>query len=96
MILLLQINCIKRDGNFVTEITGLVAPQSSDKQPESRTLRAIDQPFDIRWRRPNVGDAQISIGETIKQHTQIKIKYFLVPDPSNPSKNLLENLPLCK
>lgn len=96
MILLIEIHCIKKEGNFVTEITGMVAPTSSDGIPTRQTLKAIDQPWDLHWRHPDVGTLPIAQGTAIDSHTGNGIKYFLFADPGSPSHNLLEKLQLCE
>ena len=92
MIVFLQINYVKKEGNFVTEITGMVRAQSSDEKPKQQTLKAIDQPWDVHWRHPKFGDKLIKQGTVIDPHTKKETKYFLVVDPNNPSHNLLEDL----
>ena len=93
--LLLKIKCVKKEGNFVTEITGMIAPDASDRQPEQRILRATDQPWDVHWRHPRFGDILIGQGTFTEPHTNRETKYFVALEPPNLTHNLLEDFSNC-
>ena len=92
MRIFLEIECVKKENGLVTEIYGLVAPNSSDKQPTKERLKAI---YAVKvWQiyyKPK-GEKENLIRYPTHQHTVC----FVMQDPENPSKNYLDRFPECK
>lgn len=91
MVILLQIDCIKKQTgtNLIIEITGKVKSQTSGEPPTQQTLKAIDQPYDLHWIHPTLGN--ILIAHYMMNNTEC----FLASDPNDTRHNLLEDLPNC-
>lgn len=90
MVLFLEIECVKRDGNCITAIHGSIAPQSSEQRPTPGTLRAIDEAKGPAWwMHPKHGKLSIMFFKMNGKNC------FFVEDPDDPSHNLLAELPDC-
>lgn len=95
MIKLTKIECVKKDGNFITEISGAVV-NPTDGRPVQKVFRATERPFDLWFRFPNGKEDLIVIQTYLDNRTGKKIPHFILIDPTKHGKNYLEQFQICK
>ncbi|MGI0017155.1 MAG: hypothetical protein ACREA1_00435 [Nitrosotalea sp.] len=95
MIKLIKIECIKKDGNFITEISGTVA-NPTDGKPVPKLFRAMERPSDLWFRFPNGKEDLIVIQAYLDNRTGKKMPHFILIDPAKHGKNYLEQFQICK
>lgn len=95
MIKLIKIDCVKKDGNFITEISAVVA-NPTDGKPVQKLFRAMERPSDLWFKFPNGKEDMIVIQAYLDNRTGKKIPHFILIDPSKHGKNYLEQFPICK
>lgn len=92
---LIQIVCIKKDGTFITEISGAVA-NPTDGKPVQKLFKASERPSDLWFKFPNGKEDLIVIQTYLDNRTGKKVSYFILVDPDKRVKNYLEKFQVCK
>ena len=92
---LIQIACIKKDGTFVTEISGVVA-NPTDGKPIPKLFKASERPPDLWFRFQNGKEDMIVTQTYLDNRTGKKISHFILADPDKRLKNYLEKFQSCK
>ena len=92
---LIKIECVKKDGNFITEISGIVA-NPTDGKPVQKLFRAMERPSDLWFKFPNGKEDMIVIQTYLDNRTGKKIPNFILIDPAKHGKNYLEQFQVCK
>lgn len=98
MLDILEIICVKKQGNYVTAIHGKIRDQSH-QEPKTGTILAKDghssvllkynpEPLSVRTMKVSETNSGSKIGET-------NIACFIAMDPKKPTHNVLEDFPEC-
>ena len=95
MVKLTKIECVKKEGNFITEIFGVVENPTGGK-PTSKLFNAIERPTDLWFRFPNKKEEIILVQTYLDNRTGKKTSHFILMDPEKRGKNYLEQFPICK
>lgn len=95
MVKLIQIACIKKDGTFITEISGAFA-NPTDGKPVQKLFKASERPPDLWFRFPNGKEDMIIIQTYLDNRTGKKVSHFVLVDPDKRVKNYLELFQTCK
>ncbi|MDC8451863.1 MAG: hypothetical protein LV477_03000 [Candidatus Nitrosotalea sp.] len=92
---LIQIMCVKKDGTFITEISGTVA-NPTDGKPVPKLFEASERPADLWFRFQNGKEDMIVVQTYLDNRTGKKISHFILADPDKRIKNYLEKFQPCK
>jgi len=95
MVKLTKIECIKKDGILITEVSGIVA-NPLDGKPVQKLFKAIERPIDLWFKFPDGKEDRLVIQTYLDNRTGKKIPHFILADPSKRSKNYLEQFQVCK
>lgn len=95
MVKLIKVECIKKDGNYITEIFGIIA-NPLDGKPVPKLFRAAERPMDLWFKFPNGKENMIVIQTYLDKRTGKKISHFILTESTNHGKNYLEQFQVCK